>query len=250
MFNWSNLIYHYDGSFEGLLCCVFESYDKKEIPNEIFPIYESQLTLFPVKEIITDSEKANRVLVSIPKKMGASALEFVQLSFLTCLAKKELYIVLFLRMGYSHGPSVMNMLSDDVVNILYKAVKHLNNESHLLKGFIRFSIINNALFAEIEPKNFVLPLLTKHFCERYPEEHFLIYDKAHSMALMYKPYKSSIIPIDSMELSQLDDDEKQFQDLWKLYYDTVEIEARHNEKCRRSHMPKRYWKYLTEFKIK
>jgi probable DNA metabolism protein len=250
MFNWSNLIYHYDGSFEGLLCCVFESYDKKEIPNEIFPIYESQLTLFPVKEIITDSEKANRVLVSIPKKMGASALEFVQLSFLTCLAKKELYIVLFLRMGYSHGPAVMNMLSDDVVNILYKAVKHLNNESHLLKGFIRFSIINNALFAEIEPKNFVLPLLTKHFCERYPEEHFLIYDKAHSMALMYKHYKSSIISIDSIELSQLDDDEKQFQDLWKLYYDTVEIEGRLNEKCRRSHMPKRYWKYLTEFKAK
>lgn len=247
MLNRSNLIYHYDGSFDGLLCCVFESYDKKEIPTDIFPIYESEVTLFPVKEIITDSVKANRVLASIPKKIGASALEFVQHAFLTCLTKKELYILLFLRLGYSHGPSVMDMLSDDVVNVLFKAVKNLNNESHLLKGFIRFSIINNALFSEIEPKNYVLPLLSKHFCERYPEEHFLIYDKTHGMTLIYEPYKPTIIPIESMNLHKLDDEEKHFQDLWKLYYDTVEIKGRHNPKCRMSHMPKRYWKYLTEF---
>ena len=27
---WREIIYQYDGSFEGLLCCVFESYTKKE----------------------------------------------------------------------------------------------------------------------------------------------------------------------------------------------------------------------------
>lgn len=100
MLNSSTLIYQYDGSFEGLLCCVFESYDKKEIPADIIIVDASQITLFPVKEIMTDAINANRVLVSIPKKLSASALEFIQLSFLTCLPKKELYILLFLRMGY------------------------------------------------------------------------------------------------------------------------------------------------------
>ena len=32
---WREIIYQYDGSFEGLLCCVFESYTKKERPTAI-----------------------------------------------------------------------------------------------------------------------------------------------------------------------------------------------------------------------
>ena len=242
----SDIIYSYDGSFEGLLCCIFESYDKKEIPADIVLTSDYPMTLFPSTEIITDSKKAGRVLKSIPKKIGLSALEFVQYAFLTCFPKKELYILLFIRMGYSIGPSVMNMLDNKIVNALFKAIKSLTNESHLLKGFIRFSIINGGLIAEIEPKNFVLPLLAEHFCNRYVEENFLIYDKTHSLALIYKPYNPSIIKIENLEMPKADDDQRKFEDLWKLYYKTVEIEGRHNPECQMGHMPKRYWKYMTE----
>ncbi|WP_378956670.1 TIGR03915 family putative DNA repair protein [Pelosinus sp. sgz500959] len=247
MFNQSNVIYRYDGSFDGLLCCVFESYDKKEIPMEILPPDTSQTVLFDVKEITTDLQKSKRVLVSIPKKIGDPALELVRHAFLTCFTQKELYILLFLRMGYQYGPSVVSMLADDVVNTLFKAVKQLENESHLLKGFVRFSIFNKVLVAEIEPKNYVLPLLTQHFCERYPEERFLIYDKTHGMALIYQPYQSTVIPIDSLEMPEPDEEEESFRKLWQLFYATIEVQGRHNPVCRMSHMPKRYWKYMTEF---
>ncbi len=247
MLNQSNLIYRYDGSFDGLLCCVFESYDKKEIPMDILLTDTPQTMLFHTKEIMTDSLKSNRVLSSIPRKMGIDALDFVRHAFLTCLTQKELYILLFLRMGYRYGPSVMNMLTDNVVNILFKAVKHLDKESHLLKGFLRFSIFNNLLVAEIEPKNYVLPLMTQHFCERYPEERFLIYDKTHSMALVYQPYQPTVIPIDDLELPEPNEEEQSYQELWRLFYDTIEVQGRHNPECRMSQMPKRYWKYMTEF---
>jgi len=247
MLNQSNLIYHYDGSFDGLLCCVFESYDKKEIPLDIILMDAPQTMLFPTKEIKTDSPKANRVLASIPTKMGPQALDFVRHAFLTCYTQKELYILLFLRLGYRYGPSVMGMLTDNIVNTLFKAVKHLNNESHLLKGFVRFSVANNALVAEIEPKNYVLPLLTEHFCQRFPEERFLIYDKTHGMALVYKPYQSAVIPIDALEMPEPDEKEQSFRELWRLFYDTIEVQGRFNPKCRMTHMPKRYWKYMTEF---
>jgi probable DNA metabolism protein len=243
----SNLVYRYDGSFDGLLCCVFESYSKKEIPSDILPPDTLQTTLFPAKEIPTELEKSNRVLASIPQTMGDATLDFVRRAFLTYLPQKEWYILMFLRMGYRCGPSVMNMLADDVVNTLFKAVKHLNNETQLLKGFARFSVINNTLVAEIEPKNFVLPLLTRHFCERYPEERFFIYDTAHSMALIYQPYQYAIIPVDNFEMPEPDEEEASFRELWRLFYKTIEIQGRHNPKCRMSHMPKRYWKYLTEF---
>ena len=45
----------------------------------------------------------------------------------------------------------------------------------------------------------------------------------------------------------LSENEKEYRRLWKQFYDTVEIKERHNERCRMTLMPKRYWKYLTEF---
>jgi len=247
MLNQSSLIYRYDGSFDGLLCCVFESYDKKEIPMDILLPDTFQTMLFEVKTITTDSQKSSRVLSSIPKKIGDGALDLVRHAFLTCFNQKELYILLFLRMGYRYGPSVMSMLADDVVNTLFKAVKHLENESHLLKGFVRFSVFSDVLVAEIEPKNYVLPLLAQHFCERYPEERFLIYDKTHGMALVYQLHQSTIIPIEALEMPEPDEQEQSFRELWRIFYDAIEVQGRHNPQCRMSHMPKRYWKYMTEF---
>lgn len=241
------LIYEYDGSFEGLLCCVFESYYLKEIPINILSPESEAISLFPIKRIITDQQKAERVLASIPGRMGRETLEFVQHAFLTCLEQKELQILLFLRLGYRYGPAVMNMLTNDVVDALFKAVTHLQRESHLLCGFARFSVFNGALAAEIEPKNCVLPLLRQHFCERFPDERFLIHDKTHGMALIYEPYRSAIIPIMNLELPEPDAEELAFRELWQQFYQSISIKERYNPRLRMSHMPKRYWKYLTEF---
>ena len=247
MHNRTDIIYRYDGSFDGLLCCVFESYAQKEIPVDIILPDASPGLLYAEREIITDPQQASRVLASIPAKLGAAALEFVRLAFLTCLSRKEIYILLFLRLGYRHGPAVMQMLADDTVNVLFKAVRHLERESHLFKGFVRFSVFNGVLVAEIEPKNFVLPLLLQHFSERFPEERFLIFDKNHGMALVYKPYQSAVIPIEALELPEPDEQEQVYRELWQLFYKTIEVEGRYNPRCRMGHMPKRYWKYLTEF---
>ncbi len=243
----SDVIYRYDGSFEGLLCCVFESYDQKEVPAEIIAPDEYRAMLFQTREIVTDEQRAGRVLASIPEKLGKAALDFVQRAFLTCLPQKELYILQFLRLGYRHGSAVLDMLANDVVHKLHKAVMHLERESHLLTGFVRFSIANNALTAVIEPKNCVLPLLARHFSDRYREESFLIYDKTHGMALIYRPYRHMIIPIESLELPEPDAEELAFRELWRLFYETIGVEGRYNPKLRQNHMPKRYWKYLTEF---
>lgn len=239
-------MYRYDGTFEGLLCCVFESYRKKEIPEDIFGP-DAPPTLFPEREIETDSERARRVLVSIPKKMGEDVPGFIRRAFLTCLPKKELRILLFLRKGYECGPVVLKLVTDDAVEPLVKAVQHLESEAHLLKGFLRFSDFSGALVAEIKPKNLVLPLLMRHFCERYPEEQFLIYDKAHGMALIYHPHHAEIVPIESLALPEPDEKERSYRELWRMFYKTIEVEGRHNPRCRMSHMPKRYWDCMTEF---
>lgn len=240
-------VYTYDGSFDGLMCCVFESYEKNEVPAGVIPEDADIPYLLPVKHIETDEERAKRVISSIPKKMGREALDFIRHAFLTCHPKKELLILKFMRLGYSCGPSVLNRLTDETVHELFAAVQHLEHEAHLYTGFIRFSEANGALTAQIEPKNIVLPLIGRHFCERYPGERFLIYDRTHGMALLHRDGKLTVCGIEAFEQPDPGEEELKFRELWRLFYDTIEIKERHNPRCRMCLMPKRYWNCMTEF---
>lgn len=242
----ANVIYEYDGSFDGLLCCVFDSYDRREIPMEIRPAGEPELSLFPVHEVVTVPEHAERVFVSVGTKIGSEAADLVNRAFLYGMEGKELAILRFLRMGYQHGSKTVRMLGEGAVSDVQHMVQSVGNECHLLLGFLRFSEVNGGLVAVIEPKHYVLPLMVDHFRKRYAEEQFLIFDKTHHMALVYQPYEWKIIPVEHFELPGEEQAEQDYQRLWKGYYDAIGIQARENPRCRMSHMPKRFWPHLTE----
>lgn len=239
--------YRYDGTYEGFLCCVFESYVEHELPQAILGPEAMETSLFGVRKIVTEEQHAERVARSIPLRISPAADELLRTAFLSCLPEKEMYMLRFLRQGYRFGARYLDFAGDTTVHVLTEAVKHLLNEAHLLKGFIRFSVQKDVLVTTIGPKNFVLPFLSRHFRERYPEEHILIYDACHHAALIYRPYESGIIPMDAFLASPPDEEERKFRALWRTFYDTIEIQPRHNEKCRMTLMPRRYWRYMTEF---
>ena len=242
-----DLIYIYDGSYEGLLTCIFESFSNKEIPRDIQVEGQAQLSLSPSRKIGTDETKARRVAASFPVKLGYQVTEFFRMAFLTCLTGKEIFMLRFIHMAFRYGPCVLDMLADDTVHILTKAIQHMTQEAHLLKGFIRFSDYHSFLVTVIHPKNFVLPLLQPHFCDRFSREAFLIFDENHSAALFHQPGRSKIIPLTELTLQAPDEEEQKYRALWQSYYETIAIKARYNPKCRMSHMPKRYWDFMTEF---
>ena len=240
-----DIVYRYDGTFDGFLCCVFESYAKKEIPAAIFSVNEGQFTIYPEKNIETVLENAQRVYKSFDVKMGKEARELIRYAFLTCMEEKELTMYRFIRLGYQYGNKVMNMLTDDTVNKMFKAVHYLKKEAHLFTGFVRFSETEDFLAAQIEPNNFVLPILAEHFTDRYKEEKFVIYDKTHKTALFYSDYKISVVEMESFEIPKTD---CLYEELWKRYYKSIAIEERYNPRCRMTMMPKRYWKNIFEVK--
>lgn len=244
----TDLAYRYDGSFEGLLCCVFESYEQKEIPLDIHSVEEEQGLLFETKWIETDPVKADRVYKSISVKISPEAQELVRLGFYTCVPQKELLLLRFLRLGFTQGRKVMHMLAEDTVSTLHKAVLHLNRESHSYMGFVRFSVYGPVMAAIIEPKNMVLPVMMDHFCDRFHNEIFMIYDKTHGMALVHQPGESKIVLIDDLTLPEPDAAEMEYRLLWKRFYDSIAIQGRRNPKLRMTHMPKRYWNQLPEMK--
>ncbi|RZL34744.1 MAG: DUF4130 domain-containing protein, partial [Pedobacter sp.] len=49
--------------------------------------------------------------------------------------------------------------------------------------------------------------------------------------------------------AQLNEKEELYTHLWKDYFKSTNIESRKNTKLHVQHVPKRYWKYLTEKQI-
>lgn len=229
MFDRSDVIYSYDGSFEGFLCCVFESYDKKETPLEVHSKKNGQISIFQNYDVPTDLTKANRVKKSIPKQMGFETMAFLRSAFLTCLEHKELHMLKFMYLGYKHGKKTIDMLSDDTVHILQKAVKHLYNEVHEYQGFVRFSLHKELMLATIKPKNCVLSLLGPHFSERFPHEKFLIYDQTHHMIYAHEQGKVWVADDADITLPEIDEEESYYRDLWQMFYDTIAIKERITE---------------------
>ncbi|MCL1849668.1 MAG: TIGR03915 family putative DNA repair protein [Clostridiales bacterium] len=240
------VIYHYDGSLPGFFCCVYESVYRRELPSAIIPWKDAQPTLMQTKEIVTDHDKARRVRRSIPDKIGEDALDLIETVFLSCLDQKELRCLRFLLLGYREGRKTLHMLSHSDVAPLLNAERHLLREAHLLKGFIRFSDYGGVLAANITPKNFILPFIAHHFCARYAEEDFVIYDKNHKAGLIYENHKRSVVYLEEMPFPPADEAEERYRALWKNFYHTIAIEARENPKCRMTLMPKRYWENMTE----
>ena len=227
---WREIIYQYDGSFEGLLCCVFESYTKKERPTAILRDGDEEPSLFEIRAVATDRAHAQRIYRSLYRR-SPDVGPFLRRAFLTCLPDKEIAIYRFIVQFYREGAPLLSRLGDETYYPLLRAVRHLSSEVEQFRGFTRFSDFDGVLGAEIAPKNRVLPMLRRHFCERYRSEVFFLYDRTHREALLYSGGVSRIVPLEHFEMAQPDEGEAGYRRLWRRFYD----------------MPKRYWDTMTEF---
>ena len=69
----TEMVYCYDGTFDGFLCCIFESYAKREVLTAINSDEDSEPTLYPTRRIVTDREHARRVYRKIRQLSPAAA---------------------------------------------------------------------------------------------------------------------------------------------------------------------------------
>mgnify|MGYP000774521422 CR=1 FL=1 len=137
---------------------------------------------------------------------------------------------------------------EDLNRLVWDKVQELYGDEppKLIKDRLDIEL-GGILGSEIEPKNRVLPILRGHFCARYQNEKFFIYDRTHHEALFYAAGKAVIRPLADFQMAPPDETEAAYRLLWKRFYDTVAIRERENPKLRMTHMPKRYWSTMTEF---
>lgn len=252
--------YLYDGSFQGLLSCIYDHYYLGKASG-IYPqnTYQSSL-LKTYKLVVTDEDKARKVYNAIEEKISPADLRRVYNIYLSSEEGKEINILEYLILGFKNGPKIRLLHSHPVVYQAQQIEKKVQNEVHRLTGLVRFSALsgNNSLnqeeeareilYCPLEPDHDVIELLGDHFSDRLKNDPFIIHDKKRGKALFSYGGSFYISEYKGNPLSNISGGEKQWQSLWRDYFNTIAIKERINPKCQRSFMPVRYWKNLTEFK--
>jgi len=275
------VIYLFDGTFDGMLTAVFDSFVQKEEP-ELVCRPEEPLPLFydKVYTVVTDVAKSERVWRKLSKVISRGALSAFTAAFLTNRPDYPTHAVRFVRRAVVAPPSIENDFSDASVLALYRESRRVKSEAHRMLQFVRFQkALDGTYFAMVDPLFDVLPMAISHFRDRFSDQPFIIYDKLraygyhfdgkdlHRMTLLTPPTPHhpeippsvpQIRPIgpispppptllpDKLPPSLLDPEELLFQKLWRTYFNAIAIPERTNPRKQRQDMPIRYWKYLPE----
>lgn len=247
----------YDGSFNGFLTTVFKAFDERIQVADIQKNSSAQRGLFSDTEIVfTQMDKAKRVWNGIQKKSNL-AIKNVYFAFLSETKGIELLLYRYIRRMFSQTDLLHLNYSDETVLKISQLAKSVGREKHRMEAFVRFQLTQDKVyFANIEPDFDVLPLISKHFRSRYADQQWLIYDVKRKYGIFYNLNSVEIVSLDLNEVyansirknDTFSGEEYSYQDLWNNYFKSTNIKSRINMKLHTQHVPKRYWKYLSEKK--
>ena len=240
-------IYIYDGSFINLLNLIYKLYQNKIIPLDIKDkTYQTNLFDNVINLNIQNNEN---IINKIINNLGNAIFNTLYKLYLSNNENKELLMFYFFGYSIKYKNKIFNLRNNELISNALKISKHIGNENHKYKGFLRFKELNNkVLYAEISPDNNILPLLVNHFKERLKNELWIIKDTKRNILAIYDRNEVYIINADDIDIkiNSYSNSEKEIQELWKTFYKTVAIKERKNERCRMNFMPKKYWKYIIE----
>lgn len=242
-------IYLYDGSFEGFLTAVFYAYsetDLCDIQREMD--YQPTLLSHPLT-LPTENDKAQRVLRSVQDKLSEETLDNLYRLYLSEIQGWQYLALTYLKLCYQETAQINMAKNHEIIHQVDLYRRKVGLEAQRFKGFVRFDQAGPGLYyAKIEPDHNVLPLLIGHFTRRFSDQQFMIHDLKRHYALVYdlhKPYFRDLTPADESKLlAWLPNDE--FAQLFKVFFEAINIPERANAKQQLGYMPRRYWKHLPE----
>lgn len=247
----------YDGSFNGFLTAVFVAFDEKINVADIQKNGQGQNGLFSETEtIFTHVEKAKRVWNGIRNK-NHNAIANVYFAFLSETEGVELMLYTYIQKLMATTLEKQMDYSDGIVLYIDQLAKKVGREKHRMEAFVRFQLTKDDIyFANIEPDFDVLPLISKHFRNRYADQQWLIYDVKRKYGIYYNLDRVEMVSLNLKEIhfnkihksDAFLSEEYDYQTLWNDYFKSTGIKSRINPKLHTQHVPKRYWKYLSEKK--
>ena len=197
-------------------------------------------------DVTPEADKSERV-ISLINKYDKYLINDIKTLFRS--DEKDIFQTMFnyIKQLVINKKSIREHLSNPCVIIFNEKLCKVLHEVHRFTGFIRFAENEEGIFyAHYTPDNDITELLMPHFISRYKTMAFVIHDTSRNIFGVYNGKISKIIKSDTPITVYLSENECNFAELWKLYYDTVSIEERKNIKLMKNYMPVRYWKNLPE----
>lgn len=250
-------VYQCEDSLEGIFTAIYNIYEDKCDKEDAVISLTDELFLFaeyiPVE---TDAGKALKVINTLRRRFGEE--DYMRLCF--ALSSKEpekaqaVYRTVAKGLAGGCRPGhLLDNLADDNVNMVFSLARGANNEYLHLKGFARFSELENGvLYSEIGPKNNILTFLMPHFADRFPMENFMLHDDARGLFGVHPAGKDwylmqndELRPDEGLKLS---DREREYQELFQYFCNKIAIGERRNLELQRNMLPLRFREYMTEFK--
>jgi probable DNA metabolism protein len=249
------LIYLFDGSLEGLLSAIFEWFERKPGAIELRTQSSFQPEVFAeVFEVHSNSEKADRVWKGLQKRLNHNWMRKLLCAYLS--EKSDAYCAIFHFTSYifRNPPGCEKNYGNEYVLAISQTAIKVEREKHRMEAFIRFQHTTDGIFyCGIDPDFNILPLILNHFKDRYTDQKWIIYDLKRKYGLFYDLQNVDEITTEfnpkslkNLTQHQLNGKEKLYATLWKDYFKSTNITSRKNIKLHVKHVPKRYWKYLTE----
>ncbi|MEQ3654234.1 MAG: TIGR03915 family putative DNA repair protein [Dokdonia sp.] len=246
----------YDGSFDGFLTAVFVVFEQKMTQARIRVLGQEQPPLFgELETICTDQEKANRVWKGLIERVSSQGKFRFYYAFLSETVGVEDTLLEAMRYVFSQKRCVDQDFSHPAMLSIAQTAKMVGREKHRMEAFVRFRLTKDGIyFGSIAPDFNILPLIKKHFSSRYADQKWMIYDIKRKYGLFYDLAKVDFISMEfpaQFDFTKSDStffsaQEFDFQRLWKDYFQSTNIQSRKNMKLHIRHVPKRYWKYLSE----
>ena len=240
--------YSYDGSIEGFYTCVLTAFERRETPENIVSERCMQLPLFSdIVPVSSSEEAAARVERGLVRRLGRGEAEHVKYAFLSDAPNHEMTVLRYIQLAMRMGRYAFCAHANPIVSEFEALWKQVANERHAMIQFARFSEVGDGVyFARINPKANVVPILMDHFALRFNTQRFVIYDEVHRIAGVYADSDWSLVMTDQIEVPEDTENETRYKDMWKSFYDTICNQERLNPALRRSFMPMRLWRNITE----
>lgn len=246
-----------EDSMEGIFTGIYKAYENNVNHNECSMQIGEEMNLVLFTEytkIIPDENITKKVADVILKQMGLEA--YTDICRAIASPNKEkgdaVYHVVVKGLSQKMTKGIMGDLTDPFVRKVFELSRCTNNEIMHLEGFLHFQELENGiLFAKIGPKNNILTFLAPHFANRFPMEHFVIYDDKRQLFVIH-PRECAWVLVSGETLhlditEKMSDSEKQYQELFRHFCHTIAIKERRNLNLQRQMLPLRFQEYMVEF---
>lgn len=247
--------YTCEPNLDSMLTCIYDAWSSGKGHQNVHLLLEplEQFTLFDdYIHVDADEEKVDKVITAIKKKI--SPYFFREIAYTSMAYESDILDNLYrcMILGFAYGPEVLNQVQYRDIMRNREIRTRLGKEVCHFKEFMRFHWLEPDIYvAHYEPKSRITLALGPVFEDRMPSEHWMIIDDIHKEAVIHPKdehfYMRSLTDSEFLRLQETEKVNDQVTHLWKVFFNTIAIKERQNERCQRNLMPLWTRKHAVEF---